>query len=347
MVRLIDIAQKTGFSVAVVSRALQQEKDPYDRISEKSRALIRKTAREMGYTRNLQAALLRRGRMPAVRVLLPAWESPEVVQLAKGISDASLELGYPLLIHYYGKDTDYISFLRQSCQGKNIGVLFYLHDKMNREDLRRECEAYLAGDGKMVFMNPRSADFSEIVPDMVMLNIDEEYGGHLAGEYLKSRSCREYSVVYASSDRYSLLRCKGFATSLGGEDKIRYRFNFLRIGENYQQYVKRSRRLLDDFYETAVSGKEMPHGIFFTSFFSANAIMNDLLMRGLKDEKQIHAIGFSGNVDLHYPFYYYAKIVIPFYEIGNAAMKKLVHMLDGRSESSQMFQPSIFYDYNI
>ncbi len=31
MVRLIDIAKKTGFSVAVVSRALQQEKDPYDR----------------------------------------------------------------------------------------------------------------------------------------------------------------------------------------------------------------------------------------------------------------------------------------------------------------------------
>ena len=347
MVRLIDIAQKTGFSVAVVSRALQQEKDPYDRISEKSRALIRETAREMGYTRNLQAALLRRGRMPAVRVLLPAWESPEVMQLAKGISDASLELGYPLLIHYYRKDADYITFLQRCCQEKNTGVLFYLHDKMNRNDLRNGCEAYLNGGGKMIFMNARSADFTDIVPDMVTLNIDEEYGGRLAGEYLKERHCREYSVVYASSDRYTLLRCKGFSDSLGGEKNVRCCLDFLRIGENYPQYMARSRRLLDHFYENAIKGNSMPHGIFFTSFFMANTVMCDLMRRGLKEDEHIHAVGFSSNVDLHYPLYYYAKIVIPFYEIGNIAMKKLVHMLNGKKESSQMFRPSVVYDYDI
>ena len=348
MVRLIDIAQKTGFSVAVVSRALQQEKDPYDRISEKSRALIRKTAREMGYTRNLQAALLRRGRMPAIRVLLPAWESPEVVQLLKGIADASLELGYPLLIHYYWKDTDYITFLQQCCREKNTGVLFYLHDKMNRNDLRSGCTAYLAGGGKMVFMNSLSADFTELVPDMVAVNIDEEYGGRLAGEYLKSRSCKNFSVVYSSRERYNNMRRKGFSDFLlGSGEHLAGSLDFLRIQENYPQYMRRARQLLDNFYETVIKTGDMPHGLFFTSNIMADAVMGDLLLRGLKDESRIYAVGFSSNVILSYPLYYYAKVVIPFYEIGNTAMKKLVHMLNGERESSQMFQPSMVYDYDF
>ena len=346
MATIKDISQKLGISHATVSYVLNGRASQF-KIRDEVCRRIHETARELGYTRNMPAALLRRGCMPAVRVLLPAWGSAEIQQLAKGISDASLELGYPLLIHYYAKDTDYISFLRQSCQGKNIGVLFYLHARMNREALQRECDAYLAGGGKMVFMNPWSADFTGIVPDMVMLNIDEEYGGQLAGDYLKSRSCRRYSIVYSSTDRYSCLRRKGFAANLGGEDKLCYSFDFRRVGENYPQYQARSRRLLDDFYETAVRDNPTPHGIFFTSFFMADAVMNDLQLRGMKDETQIHAVGFSGNIDLHYPFYYYAKIVIPFYEIGNTAMKKLVHMLDGKAESSQMFRPSIFYDYNF
>ena len=347
MVRLIDIAKKTGFSVAVVSRALQQERDPYDRISEKSRSLIRKAALEMGYTRNLQAAFLSRGQMPAVRVLMPAWTSPEIIQMSMGISDASLKLGYPLIYHYYSRETDYISFLEQSRHEKNTGVIFYLHDRMNREELQRGCEAYLASGGKMIFMNTWSADFSGIVPDMVMLNIDEEYGGRLAAEYLKGLSCREFSIVYTSPDRYSRLRRKGFADALGGEGQPGYSFDFLRVGENYRQYEKRSRKLLNDFYEKAVKQSGKPHGIFFTSFFMANAVMNDLIRRGMEVGKQIHAVGFSSNTVSQYPFYYYAKIVIPFYEMGNTAMKKLVSILNGRQESSQMFQPFMDYDYDI
>lgn len=347
MVRLIDIAKKTGFSVAVVSRALRQEKDPYDRISEKSRNLIRKTAQEMGYSRNLQAAFLRRGQMPAVRVLMPAWASPEIIQMTMGISDASLQLGYPLIFHYYSRETDYISFLEQSCHEKNTGVIFYLQERMNREKLQRGCETYLASGGKMIFMNIWSADFSGIVPDMVMLNIDEEHGGRLAAGYLKGLSCKDYAIVYTSPDHYSLLRRKGFMDALVDEGKRGYSFDFLRVGENYPQYEKRSRKLLDEFYEKSVKQSEKPYGLFFTSSFMANAVMNDLIWRGLDARKQLHAVGYSSNTVDQYPFYYYAKIVIPFYEMGNAAMRKLVNIFNGKQEKSQVFQPFTDYDYEI
>ena len=163
MVRLIDIAKKTGFSVAVVSRALQQEKDPYDRISEKSRSLIRKAALEMGYTRNLQAAFLRRGQMPAVRVLMPAWTSPEIIQMSMGISDASLKLGYPLIYHYYSRETDYISFLEQSRHEKNTGVIFYLTEFLDSTPYRACIQSNSFFRIKGIMLGPVPASINKFI----------------------------------------------------------------------------------------------------------------------------------------------------------------------------------------
>ena len=50
-VTLKEIAQKTGFSINSVSHALKGKPD----ISEKTRELIVRTAREMGYVANLPA----------------------------------------------------------------------------------------------------------------------------------------------------------------------------------------------------------------------------------------------------------------------------------------------------
>ena len=197
----------------------------------------------------------------------------------------------------------------------------------------------------MVFMNSRSAEFNGIVPDMVTMNIDEEYGGWLAGEYLKNRSCREFSIVYSSADPFSQMRRKGFIRSLEEAGKVCHSFDFPHLAENYSQFLKRSRTILDEFYETSVHWNPMPHGIFFTSYLPANLLMDDLRFRGLKDGDQIHAVGFYGNTDLHYPSYYYAKIVIPFYEIGNTAMKMLVQILNGKNTASHMFKPSLVFDY--
>ena len=167
MVRQIDIARKTGFSLGVVSRALRSEKDPYDRISEETRVIIRKAAEEMGYTCNLQASLLRRGKLPAIRVLLPAWTSPDITRLTMGISRTALEYGYPLMIHHYNEneDMDYLSFLESVCREKNTGVLFYLHQRMERKVLRKGCEKYVASGGKIVFMNDRNFNFDDLLPE--------------------------------------------------------------------------------------------------------------------------------------------------------------------------------------
>ena len=55
MVSLKDIANASGFSVSAVSKALNDQKD----ISEQTKNLIKKTAKEMGYLPNSQARALK------------------------------------------------------------------------------------------------------------------------------------------------------------------------------------------------------------------------------------------------------------------------------------------------
>ena len=349
MVRQIDIARKTGFSLGVVSRALRSEKDPYDRISEETRVIIRKAAEEMGYTCNLQASLLRRGKLPAIRVLLPAWTSPDITRLTMGISRTALEYGYPLMIHHYNEneDMDYLSFLESVCREKNTGVLFYLHQRMERKVLRKGCEKYVASGGKIVFMNDRNFNFDDLLPDMVTLNIDEEDSGRLAAEYLQGLSCRSYSVVYNSENAYDVFRKKGFEDGLRGTDGVCFPLDFPRVGEPYGDFVVRSRKIFDAFFDGAGEIAGYPLGLFFTSSFLVYLVMNEFATRGFRLNEELHPIMVEYKNISHYPFFYTPRIIMPFYEMGVAAMEKLAGMLKGAQEKSLLLRPSILCNYHV
>lgn len=66
MVRLKDIAEKTGFTINTVSRALKDKND----ISEKTKFIINQTADEMGYIRDSIASYMRTGTTKTIAVIL-------------------------------------------------------------------------------------------------------------------------------------------------------------------------------------------------------------------------------------------------------------------------------------
>ena len=68
-VRLVDIADRLGLTKVSVSKALRDHSD----ISEDTRALVKKTAAEMGYTPNLVARSLSSNRSHTLGVVVPAF----------------------------------------------------------------------------------------------------------------------------------------------------------------------------------------------------------------------------------------------------------------------------------
>lgn len=91
---LQDIAQRTGFTVNTVSRALKDKSD----ISSTTKEVIRRAADEMGYIRNQMASSLRSGRTKTLGVIVGGMSNPYYGVMTDAIQNVAAEFGYSLLI---------------------------------------------------------------------------------------------------------------------------------------------------------------------------------------------------------------------------------------------------------
>jgi LacI family transcriptional regulator len=93
-----EIAKKLGLSITTVSRAL----DGYPDVSQKTRTLVEKTTKEMGYTPNQAARMLRRKRSDTIGYIIPSsrprFMDPFYSEFVAGLGDASVTHGLDLLV---------------------------------------------------------------------------------------------------------------------------------------------------------------------------------------------------------------------------------------------------------
>lgn len=91
---LQDIADRTGYTVNTVSRALKNKSD----ISAATREYIRQAADEMGYIRNQMASSLRSGQTRTLAVIVGGMSNPYYGVMTDAIQDVAAEFGYSLFI---------------------------------------------------------------------------------------------------------------------------------------------------------------------------------------------------------------------------------------------------------
>lgn len=91
---LQDIADRTGYTVNTVSRALKNKSD----ISASTREYIRQAADEMGYIRNQMASSLRSGRTKTLGVVVGGMSNPYYGVMTDAIQNVAAEFGYSLFI---------------------------------------------------------------------------------------------------------------------------------------------------------------------------------------------------------------------------------------------------------
>lgn len=91
---LQDIAERTGFTVNTVSRALKDKSD----ISVATREHIKAVADEMGYVRNRAASSLRSGRTKTIGVIVGGMSNPYYGITTDAIQNAAAKHGYSILI---------------------------------------------------------------------------------------------------------------------------------------------------------------------------------------------------------------------------------------------------------
>lgn len=182
-VTLKDIAERTGYSVNTVSRALRGKDD----ISESTRALIKQTAEEMGHINNGIAASLRSGRSNTIAVILGDVSNLHFATMMKEIETCARESGYTSILLNTNEDAEQELQAIQVAMSKNVDGLILCPAQKNTRSLEFLKKVRLP----FVLIGRRYPD-----PEVNYVVCDDELGGYQATKYLLQKGHRRILMLH-------------------------------------------------------------------------------------------------------------------------------------------------------
>lgn len=175
-VTLKDIALACGFSANTVSRALRND----TRLSEATRALIAKTAQDMGYIRNSSASTLRSGRSYTIAVIVNDITNPYYSNMLEQIDQYLHDQGYHMMILCSHQDEMLAGRMIEIAISQSVdGILFSpFNTPMHVHALNRSGIPFVLLDRRITGA-PAS-----------IARLDDQMGGYLAARHLLEQGHR-------------------------------------------------------------------------------------------------------------------------------------------------------------
>lgn len=130
-VGLKDLAQKSGYSMSTVSKALNGS----DEISQQTKKKIAALAMHYNYVPNKNACALRKQKTDLIMVCLPKFELKQYYAILEGIMEVAMADGYQIVVNQFGAD-DIAAMYGGTQQNKNVDgmvLLFASGDAMPEE----------------------------------------------------------------------------------------------------------------------------------------------------------------------------------------------------------------------
>jgi len=308
---IVDIAREAKVSVSTVSKALMDAPD----ISYKTKCLIRKTAEELGYVQNLNAASLKSGSSKMIGILCDSLLNP-----------------------YYNEIIYYLEILLSE---KNYTVVIYRSNELNMKIYNNMISRNL--EGLVSFLTPDSEverclqnhSFPAVIIGrksnyVSSVYMDDEKIGCLAAEYLLKQNVKKpiYIGEFKGLD-ISILRGKGFKDRM-----IKDNIEPILFFNERDQHIK---VLLDSIKNDELLNCD---SIFCFSDIIAFEVMNVLSKIGKKD------IPIIGVDNIH------AEIPLPFSmlsvgankkNIAKKAIKFLLDQINGINNDVQVYVEEVYF----
>jgi LacI family transcriptional regulator len=171
-ITLKDIAQKTGYSINTVSRALKDKDD----IAEETKSIIKQAAKEMGYIPNNIASGLRSGLSKTIAVILGDISNPYFSILAKHIEIAARKYGYTIFVLNTDERYELEEQAIYTAMSKGVDGIILFPTQKKDEDIK------LLKKSNMPFVIV--GRYFKEWEDTDYLVADDIKGGYLATEYL-------------------------------------------------------------------------------------------------------------------------------------------------------------------
>jgi LacI family transcriptional regulator len=320
-VKLKDIAQKTGYSITTVSRALAG----YSDVNAQTRQRIIKVANQMGYQPHLVARQLRSHRTHTLGLIIPAVERQSFSndffsQLMLGIGDAVSVERYALLISAQAPGEEEMATYREMVGGRRVdGVILA---RTRHDDPRI---AYLKAQGFPFVVSGRGALGEE--SDFPHIDVDSQSGIRQAVAHLIDLGHRDIGLVLPPEEiAYTSYRHEGYREGLA-DAGIPYRPAYVVHGDLLRSGgYQGTQHLLD-------------HNPQLTAIVACNDLMafgamSAIEERGLLVGSDIAVVGFDDIPAAEYAQPPLTTVRQPIYEIGQRLATMLIGLIGGQSEQA-------------
>lgn len=191
-VTLKDLAEKTGYSINTVSRALRGKDD----IAEDTISKIKQTARDMGYINNTIASSLRLGYTNTIAVILGDISNPHFSIMTKEIENHGRQYGYSTFLLNTNENSQLEREAIKTAINKNVDGIIICPAQEDDTNIR-----FLMQSGVPFIQIGRYTD----TLDASYVVCDDVNGGYLAAKHLIENGHRRIAFLngpsYISSAR--------------------------------------------------------------------------------------------------------------------------------------------------
>lgn len=330
-VTLKDIAQKVGFSITTVSRALAG----YSDVAEPTRQLILDTAEEMGYHPNATARRLRAQRTDTIGFIIPThgprFSDPFFSELLTGIGNKAAEHEFDMLVSTRAPGEEELSVYRRMVKERRVDGLLVVRTRLQDQRIK-----YLSEQG-FSFVTFGRSDLDGV--DFPYLDVDGQAGMRRLTQHLIDSDHRRIGYVSAPLElTFASHRIAGYREALDNND-IAFDERLFIVG----QLTERSGyaaglELLDQ--------PSRPSAIIACNDLMALGVISAAQSMGLSVGRDVAVAGFD-DVPLaehaHPPL---TTVCQPIYEIGQRICDMLIRLLlagedESLEEAHVILQPKL------
>ena len=273
-----DLAQKTGYAVGTVSRALNH----HPNVSDTARETILRVAKESGFELNINAKQLKQQRSTAILAVVKGIGNELFAQIVEQLQALLAETPYHLAVDYLDEDRNEVHRAIQLCREKKpLGILFlggnrhYFAEDFSKIDI--PCVLVTNDATGLPFSNLSS------------VSMDDRKAAYCAAQILIRQGHRQIAMIggFREVSVTSKLRFEGFQQALA-DHKIPFdpEADYRGVRFSYQDGYRATMALLE-------SGRR------FTAIFAAADVMaigaiRALGEKGLQVPRDVSVIGIDG-----------------------------------------------------
>ena len=323
-ITLRTIAEEVGVHISTVSRVLAAADADLSRWAAPETAkLIRDTARELGYHRNVYASTLRTARSNLVGVIVPRLQDYVLATVYEGIEEAAIENGlFTFVTNSLDREEDQRTRTEMMLERRVGGLIFgdaHLDNPFLDEIRSRGVPTVLV---------------SRHSGDHISVTCNDYLGGRLVGEHLLAIGRREVAILagmpFASTSQN---RTQGVIDA--------YRDAGIEIPRERIVYSGFDAAGGRAGAEAILASNNYPDSIFATNDFAAIGALGVLRDRGLTVPDDVALVGYNDIPLAREMMVALTTVRSPMHQMGRRALEMLVSVMNGKTVSTVQLDPKL------